>query len=54
MPLAELEMPTGDKEYNGQKEERKRISSVLQVLAQDIESGQENRAQAFYHPPVTE
>lgn len=41
-------MPTVDKEYNGQKEESKRISSVLEIPAQDIEDGQENRAQAFY------
>lgn len=37
-PLAELKMPTGHEEYNGQKEESKRISSVLEVLVQDIES----------------
>ena len=34
-------MPAVDKEYNGQKEECKRIESVLEILAQDIEVEQE-------------
>lgn len=47
-------MPTVDKENNGQKEESRRISRTLEILAQDIEGGQENRAQAFHLPPFAE
>lgn len=41
-------MPTVVKEHNGKKEDSKRISSVLEILAQDNEGGQDNRVQAFY------